>query len=109
MISKDIIKTRLNLDITDTSKDTEIEFVINIVQEHIKNITNNPNLDFSTSSLDYVVLYFCLKELNPETNLRAGKTSSSVGVSYSFETELPNEIKLALKPFYINKKVRFLT
>lgn len=101
MITKEFIKLKLN--ISDTSRDVEIDTTIEMMKEFIITYTNNNAIDFTSSALDIPLLFLCLRELNYDTSLRAGKDSENLGSSFSFSSDLPIEIKRVLNAFTIRK------
>ncbi|MGF2618494.1 phage head-tail connector protein [Rossellomorea vietnamensis] len=79
-------------------QDALIQKTIDRVKKHLEGYTNNPELfAVETVELDDVVLYLVLKRLNPDTKHSQGKTTESIGkVSFTFEKDLPQEIKFLL-------------
>lgn len=100
MITIDMVKKKLLMDSSDTSQDAYIQNEIDLAQNVLIDYCNNDSLDFSLSSgLDAVVLYMVLREVNPETKLRAGKTSDNMGFSVSYLDDLPRELRKVLKKY----------
>jgi hypothetical protein len=99
------LKWQLRFPAEDTKEDENLLRVIERVENYIRTYCNNENLVFEDNpGLDEVVLYLCIRALNPETSSRAGLASTSQGISSSFLTDLPEDLKRILLRF---RKVSF--
>lgn len=79
--------------------DERIQRTIDRAVGFIQSYTNNPDLPTNDVQLDDVIIYMVCQRLSPDTKygMSAGKTGESVnGVSFSFESNLPLEIKMVL-------------
>lgn len=100
MITVEQVKRKLNMNLADTSQDAYIQNEIELAQNLIIDYCNNPDIVFSSpSGLDNVVMYLVVRELNPETKLRAGKSAENMGASLSFIDDIPKEFKRVLKKY----------
>lgn len=101
MITLEDVKYELFIDLNDNSRDREINRVIERSQNYLKSYCNNPNLDFTKSDLDEVVLYLTCKNLNRETRFgtSAGKDTENMGFHIAFSTDLPSFLKDSLLPY----------
>jgi hypothetical protein len=106
MITIQDIKDEFHIEATDTTQDVYYQKVIDRTQASIKRYCKNEDIDFSVElALDDVVLYLCVRAINPDTRLRAGKTNENIGASFAFADDLPTDLKRILKSY---RKVSFL-
>lgn len=101
MLLQDVLVKKLGL----TTEDIPLlEYEITKAKDFIKSYCNDPLLDVETSSFNGIIEYLVIREMNPETSFRAGKSSESAGASYNYLTDLPEEYQKVLLPYMKSKK-----
>lgn len=100
MITVNDVKLKLNMILTDISQDAYIQNEIDLAKEELKDYCKNNELDFSIrSGLDKALLFIVIREVNPDTRFRAGKTAENSGISANYSDDYPKEIKRVLTKY----------